>query len=390
MLKKRIFLIMLDSFGIGEAKDAKEFGDEGSSTLKSIMRSDKFDIPNMRKLGLLNIDGLGVEGSTEKITGAYAKLSEQSKGKDTTTGHWEIAGIISKNPMPTYPEGFPKEIIDEFSRLTGRGVFCNKPYSGTEVIRDYGKEHVDTGKLIVYTSADSVFQIAAHEEVVPVEELYKYCEIARKLLKGEHAVGRVIARPFIGSEGSYERTANRHDFSLEPTSDTILDVLHRNNLETYAVGKIYDIFAQRGISNHVRTKNNAEGMQRTLEALDMDFNGLCFVNLVDCDMIYGHRRDIDGYANAISEFDRFLSTFIPKMKEEDILMISADHGCDPGFRGTDHTREYVPFLAYGKSVKQGANLGIRESFADVAKTILDIYDLENTVNGVSFKKELLV
>ena len=390
MLKKRIFLIMLDSFGIGEAKDAKEFGDEGSSTLKSIMRSDKFDIPNMKKLGLLNIDGLGVEGSIEKITGAYAKLSEQSKGKDTTTGHWEIAGIISKNPMPTYPEGFPKEIIDEFSRLTGRGVLCNKPYSGTEVIRDYGKEHVDTGKLIVYTSADSVFQIAAHEEVVPVEELYKYCEIARKLLKGEHAVGRVIARPFIGSEGSYERTANRHDFSLEPTSDTILDVLHRNNLETYAVGKIYDIFAQRGISNHVRTKNNAEGMQRTLEALDMDFNGLCFVNLVDCDMIYGHRRDIDGYANAISEFDRFLSTFIPKMKEEDILMISADHGCDPGFRGTDHTREYVPFLAYGKSVKQGANLGIRESFADVAKTILDIYDLENTVNGVSFKKELLV
>lgn len=390
MLKKRIFLIMLDSFGIGEAKDAKEFGDEGSSTLKSIMRSDKFDIPNMKKLGLLNIDGLGVEGSTEKITGAYAKLSEQSKGKDTTTGHWEIAGIISKNPMPTYPEGFPNEIIDEFSRLTGRGVLCNKPYSGTEVIRDYGKEHVDTGKLIVYTSADSVFQIAAHEEVVPVEELYKYCEIARKLLKGEHAVGRVIARPFIGSEGSYERTANRHDFSLEPTSDTVLDVLHRNNLETYAVGKIYDIFAQRGISNHVRTKNNAEGMQRTLEALDMDFNGLCFVNLVDCDMIYGHRRDIDGYANAISEFDRFLSTFIPKMKEEDILMISADHGCDPGFRGTDHTREYVPFLAYGKSVKQGANLGIRESFADVAKTILDIYDLENTVNGVSFKKELLV
>ena len=390
MLKKRIFLIMLDSFGIGEAKDAKEFGDEGSSTLKSIMRSDKFDIPNMRKLGLLNIDGLGVEGSTEKIMGAYAKLSEQSKGKDTTTGHWEIAGIISKNPMPTYPEGFPKEIIDEFSRLTGRGVLCNKPYSGTEVIRDYGKEHVDTGKLIVYTSADSVFQIAAHEEVVPVEELYKYCEIARKLLKGEHAVGRVIARPFIGSEGSYERTANRHDFSLEPTSDTVLDVLHRNNLETYAVGKIYDIFAQRGISNHVRTKNNAEGMQRTLEALDMDFNGLCFVNLVDCDMIYGHRRDIDGYANAISEFDRFLSTFIPKMKEEDILMISADHGCDPGFRGTDHTREYVPFLAYGKSVKQGANLGIRESFADVAKTILDIYDLENTVNGVSFKKELIV
>ena len=390
MLKKRIFLIMLDSFGIGEAKDAKEFGDEGSSTLKSIMRSDKFDIPNMKKLGLLNIDGLGVEGSTEKITGAYAKLSEQSKGKDTTTGHWEIAGIISKNPMPTYPEGFPKDIIDEFSRLTGRGVLCNKPYSGTEVIRDYGKEHVDTGKLIVYTSADSVFQIAAHEEVVPVEELYKYCEIARKLLKGEHAVGRVIARPFIGSEGSYERTANRHDFSLEPTSDTVLDVLHRNNLETYAVGKIYDIFAQRGISNHVRTKNNAEGMQRTLEALDMDFNGLCFVNLVDCDMIYGHRRDIDGYAKAISEFDRFLSTFIPKMKEEDILMISADHGCDPGFRGTDHTREYVPFLAYGKSVKQGANLGIRESFADVAKTILDIYDLENTVNGVSFKKELLV
>jgi phosphopentomutase len=390
MIKKRIFLIMLDSFGIGEAKDAKDFGDEGSSTLKSIMKSDKFNIPNMKKLGLLNIDGLGIKGSKEAIIGAYGKLSEESKGKDTTTGHWEISGIISKNPMPTYPDGFPKEIIDEFERLTGRGVLCNKPYSGTEVIKDYGDEHVATGKLIVYTSADSVFQIAAHEDLVPVEELYRYCEMARKLLKGEHAVGRVIARPFIGSNGNYERTANRHDFSLEPTSDTVLDILHRNGLETYAVGKIYDIFAGRGISNFVRTKSNAEGMQRTLEALDMDFNGLCFVNLVDCDMIYGHRRDIDGYAEAISEFDKFLSTFIPKMKEDDILMISADHGCDPGFKGSDHTREYVPLLAYGKSVKQGVDLGIRESFADVAKTILDIYDLDNNVCGVSFKKELLV
>lgn len=387
MSKKRIFLIMLDSFGVGNAKDAIEFDDEGANTLKSIMTSDRFYTPNMESLGLLSIDGFNL--STEKeIIASYGRLSEKSRGKDTTTGHWEIAGYISKQAMPTYPEGFPSEIIDEFTRLTGRGVLCNKPYSGTEVINDYAKEHIETGKLIVYTSADSVFQIAAHEDIVSVDELYKCCEVARKLLKGEHAVGRVIARPFIGREGTYERTANRHDYSLEPPIDTMLDYIKAKGLESYAVGKIYDIFAGRGITNYIRTKNNADGMQRTMEALNMDFEGLCFVNLVDCDMIYGHRRDIDGYAAAISEFDKFLSRFLPQLKDGDILMISADHGCDPGFKGTDHTRECVPFLAYGKNIKQGINLGTRDSFTDVAKTILDILDIENDIDGRSFKEEI--
>ena len=387
MSKKRIFLIMLDSFGVGNAKDAKEFDDEGANTLKSIMSSDKLYTPNMESLGLLSIDGFNLSSDRE-IIGSYGRLSEKSRGKDTTTGHWEIAGYISKQAMPTYPEGFPKEIIEELSRLTGRGVLCNKPYSGTEVINDYAEEHIKTGKLIVYTSADSVFQIAAHEDIISVHELYAYCEMARKLLIGEHAVGRVIARPFIGSEGAYERTANRHDYSLEPPIYTMLDYIKAKGLESYAVGKIYDIFAGRGISNYVRTKNNADGMQRTMEALNMDFEGLCFVNLVDCDMIYGHRRDIDGYAAAISEFDKFLSGFLPQLKDGDILMISADHGCDPGFKGTDHTRECVPLLLYGRNIKQGINLGTRDSFTDVAKTILDIFDIDNDIDGISFKEEI--
>lgn len=389
MIKKRIFFIVLDSFGIGYAPDADKFGDVGANTLKSIMGSKHFHTPNMQKIGLFNIEGLDFAEKEAMPVGSFARMQEASMGKDTTIGHWEIAGLISPTPMPTYPDGFPRDVLDAFSEQTGRGVLCNKPYSGTEVIKDYGKEHLESGKLIVYTSADSVFQIAAHEEIVPVEELYKYCEIARRILQGEHGVGRVIARPFVGKEGSFTRTSNRHDFSLTPPRDTMLDALSKAGYDTLAVGKIYDIFAGKGVSYSVRTKNNDDGMEKTLELADRDFEGICFVNLVDCDMIFGHRRDIDGYAKSISDFDAWLSKFMPKMKEGDILMLSADHGCDPGYKGTDHTREYVPFLAYGAMVREGKDLKTRKSFADMAATILDIFELKNITDGISLKKELI-
>lgn len=386
---KRIFFMVLDSFGIGHAPDAQEFGDVGANTLRSIAASEKFHAPNMKKLGLFNIEGVDGLEREENPIGSFARMREASKGKDTTIGHWEIAGLVSPKAFPTYPDGFPDEVLEEFSRQTGRGILCNRPYSGTEVIRDYGEEHLKSGKLIVYTSADSVFQIAAHEELVPIEELYRHCETARRILQGKHGVGRVIARPFIGEPGSFTRTSNRHDFSLVPPRDTMLDVLRGGGYDTLAVGKIYDIFAGKGISWSVRTKNNDEGMEKTLALLDRDFCGICFVNLVDCDMIYGHRRDVDGYARSISDFDAWLSSFMPRMREGDILMISADHGCDPGYRGTDHTREYVPFLAYGEGIRQGADLKTRASFADIAATILDLFELENQTDGKSFKKEIL-
>ena len=390
MAGKRIFLIVLDSFGIGYEPDADKFGDVGSNTLKSIMTSKEFAAPNMKKIGFFNIDGIDFAEAEKNPTGAFARLREASNGKDTTTGHWEMAGVISPKPMPVYLEGFPEDVIKEFCDKTGKGCLCNKPYSGTEVINDYGAEHLKTGKLIVYTSADSVFQIAAHEQIVTVKELYKYCEIARGILRGKHAVGRVIARPFTGSEGSFSRTANRHDFSLKPPKPTMLDALSRAGFDTLGIGKIYDIFAGSGIKHTERTKNNAEGMEKTLECLSRDFNGICFVNLVDCDMIYGHRRDIDGYARSISEFDKWLQDFMPKMKDSDILMVSADHGCDPGFKGTDHTREYVPFLAYGAAVKPGVNLGTRKTFADIAATILDMFNVENISDGTSFKQQIIL
>lgn len=389
MDKKRIFFMVLDSFGIGHAPDAQEFGDLGANTLRSIAASEKFHTPNMKKLGLFNIEGVDCMEKEEKPIGSFARMQEASKGKDTTIGHWEIAGLVSPNAFPTYPEGFPDEILDEFSRRTGRGVLCNRPYSGTEVIRDYGEEHLKSGKLIVYTSADSVFQIAAHEELVPIEELYRYCETAREILQGRHGVGRVIARPFVGEPGNFTRTSNRHDYSLLPPRDTMLDALLAGGYDTLAVGKIYDIFAGKGVSWSVRTKNNDEGMKRTLELMERDFCGICFVNLVDCDMIYGHRRDIEGYARSISDFDARLSSFMPRMRKGDILMISADHGCDPGYGGTDHTREYVPFLVYGEGIRSGVDLKTRASFADIAATILDIFSLENITDGKSFKKDIL-
>ena len=388
-MKRRVFLIVLDSFGIGEAPDAAKFDDVGCNTLRSITSSKEYNTPLMKEMGLFNIDGVDYMEGVEKTAGAYARLSEQSAGKDTTIGHWEIAGIISKNPLPTYPDGFPQDLLERFSELTGRGILCNKPYSGTDVIRDYGKEHMETGRLIVYTSADSVFQIAAHEEIVPVEELYRYCEIARKLLTGEHGVGRVIARPFIGTEGNFTRTPRRHDCSLMPPEATMMDALLQNGYATYGVGKIYDIFAGKGIEHTTRILNNIDGMEKTIALQEEDFNGLCFVNLVDFDMVYGHRNDIDGYAKAATKFDEQLKTFLSRMKDEDILMITADHGCDPGFKGTDHSREYVPFLAYGKDIKENVNLGTRNSFADIAATIQDIFEIEQITAGNSFKDAIM-
>lgn len=385
---KRIFIIVLDSLGIGELPDAEKFGDKGTNTLKRISGSKNFNCPNLRKLGLFNIEGLEDLDSVKCPTAAVFKMNEKSQGKDTTTGHWEIAGLISQKAMPTYPNGFPKEIIDEFAKRTGRGVLCNKPYSGTQVIADYGEEHIKSGDLIVYTSADSVFQIAAHEQIVPVETLYKYCEIAREILKGEHAVGRVIARPFETVNGSYKRTANRRDFSLLPPSDTLLDLVKNSGKNVIAVGKISDIFAGKGISEKIPTHSNSEGMSETLKLAKRDFNGLCFVNLVDFDMIYGHRQDIDGYAGALSEFDAFLPEFLEKLNKDDILMITADHGCDPGDDSTDHTREYTPLLVYGEKIK-GGYFGVRDSFSDIAASVCDLLKIPKKVSGESFTKDIL-
>ena len=388
MTDRRVFVIVIDSCGCGDAPDAKAFGDEGANTLKTISGAAGFDTPVMKQMGLFNMDGADYACGVEAPTGCYGRMIERSMGKDTTIGHWEIAGIVSKHPLPTYPDGFPDEVIDEFVRLTGRNVLCNKPYSGTEVIVDYGAEHMKTGALIVYTSADSVFQIAAHEDVVPVDELYGYCETARKLLTGRHGVGRVIARPFTGTEGNFTRTPRRHDFSLMPPAQTMMDALIEAGYDTYGVGKIYDIFAGKGIQHTVRTENNADGMDKTLEFEKEDFKGLCFVNLVDTDMIYGHRRDIEGYARAVSEVDSALAVFKERMRDDDILMITADHGCDPGYSGTDHTREMVPLLVYGKKIKSGINLGTRTSYSDVAATILDIFGLKRVTEGTSFWDEI--
>ncbi|MBQ2811622.1 MAG: phosphopentomutase [Clostridia bacterium] len=362
---KRAFLIVLDSFGIGEMPDSAAFGDEGSNTLAAISESGFFKAENLKKLGLFNIDGVDCREKCEKPLASYGRLCEKSNGKDTTTGHWEIAGLVSDKPMPVFPNGFPRDFIEKFEKATGRKCLCNKPYSGTAVIADYGEEHIKTGALIVYTSADSVFQIAAHEDTLPVEELYKYCEIAREMLCGDLAVGSVIARPFTGEYPNFVRTSNRHDFSLAPTGKTVLDELKEKGLDVISVGKISDIFAGVGITEAYRTANNTEGMAKTLEMLDKDFNGLCFTNLVDFDMLYGHRNDVDGYAKAIAEFDNWLPSFIDKMQETDLLIITADHGCDPSTQSTDHSREYVPVLIYGKN-ENSVNLGTIDGFDFVA------------------------
>lgn len=387
-MSKRVFIIVLDSCGIGEMPDACEFGDRDCNTLKRISKSKFFTCENTVKMGLGNIDGCGYLPVNNNPAAAVARLCERSRGKDTTTGHWEIAGIVSQKPMPTYPDGFPPEIISEFSKQTGRGVLCNKPYSGTQVIKDYGKRHIETGDLIVYTSADSVFQIAAHEETVPLEELYDCCKKARKILCGKNAVGRVIARPFITKDGEFQRTANRHDFSLEPPEQTLLDAIKSDGKYVYAIGKIHDIFAGRGISEFVFTHSNEDGMEKTLEALNKSFNGLCFTNLVDFDMLYGHRQDIDGYARAFSAFDKWLGEFILKMKKDDILVITADHGCDPGDDSTDHSREYVPLIIYGNNIKP-VNLGTLPTFADISATVAEYLDVEFNTVGTSRLKNIL-
>ncbi len=385
---KRVFLIVLDSLGIGGAPDAAKFGDEGSNTLRAISSVPGFRIDTLSRLGLLKVGGESF--LPERPDASYARMTEKSAGKDTTVGHWEIAGLVSEAPLPTYPNGFPKEIIEAFEQATGRGVLCNKPYSGTEVIRDYGEEHMQTGKWIVYTSADSVFQIAAHEKIVPLTELYEACKAARSILKGQHGVGRVIARPFIGEAGNFTRTANRRDFSLAPPHNTMLDYLKKAKLDVISVGKIYDIFAHRGITESFLTHGNQEGMAKTSEIAWHNFNGLCFVNLVDFDMLYGHRNDCRGYAKALMEFDQWLSDFLPLLRDDDVLMITADHGCDPSTPSTDHSREQVPLLVYGKRIQQGVNLGIRKSFADVAKTILDLFSVKNQLAGTSFADQIIL
>ena len=388
---KRVFLIVLDSFGIGCAPDAADFGDGRCNTLASLTTSPELHAPNLTKLGLFNIDGVGCGTPADSPIGAFARLRELSRGKDTTIGHWEIAGIVSEQPMPTYPNGFPTEILERLSAACdGKKILCNKPYSGTQVIHDYGREQEETGGLIVYTSADSVLQIAANEADVPVERLYDYCRAAREIMQGEHGVGRIIARPYVGSYPNYERTAHRHDFSLDPTGETMMDALMRRGHEVIAVGKISDIFAGRGVTRSTGVnENNADGMEKTLRIQQEDFTGLCFVNLVDFDMTYGHRRDIAGYARATTEFDVQLGTFMEHMREDDVLMITADHGCDPGAPGTDHTREYVPLLVYGAQIRQGLNLGTYPTFAMIGATLADMFSAGLTTKGESLLPRIL-
>ena len=391
-MSKRVFWIVLDSVGCGEAPDADKFGDVGSDTLGSCIRSGLFDAPNLTRLGLFNIDGTSFRdtGAAPEgdIIGSYARAQEQSLGKDTTVGHWEMAGMISRDPLPTYPDGFPQSVIDQLEAAWGRRIICNKPYSGTEVIKDYGPEHVETGAIIVYTSADSVLQIAAHEDIVPIDELYRMCRIARDIMHGEHGVGRIIARPFEG-EWPYSRTVRRHDYSLQPPRETILDALKDSCYVNIGVGKIKDIFAGKSVMVSYPNKGNNAHMERTIDIADSDFEGLCYVNLVDTDMIYGHRRDVPAYTNAINEFDVQLGQLLEKLGDDDILIITADHGCDPGFTGTDHTREYVPVLVYGTSLRKNINLGTLDTFADMAATIGDYFGLEYRGDGTSFLEQIV-
>ena len=390
-MTNRVFWIVLDSLGIGHAPDAAAFGDEGSHTLKSAFSDPVCTLPNLQKLGLFNIEGADCGEPVAAPTAAFCRLTERSGGKDTTSGHWEMAGLVSETPFPTYPDGFPPEVIEEFCMKTGRGALCNKPYSGTEVIKDYGEEHMKTGDLIVYTSADSVFQIAAHEDVVPVEMLYDYCQIARELLQGEHGVGRVIARPFVGTcAADFTRTPRRHDFSLTPPSDTVLNLAENAGLSVISVGKIRDIFAGSGITSANPTTGNADGMAKTLALADTDFHGICFTNLVDFDMLYGHRNDIHGYAAALAEFDAWLPQLLAKLRDDDLLLITGDHGCDPATESTDHSRERVPLLVYGNGIKPG-DFGTRSCFADLGKTVADWLELDgSSLSGESFKKEITI
>ena len=385
----RVILVVMDSVGIGELPDAGSYGDQGSNTIGNIHKSiPSLHLDNLTALGLGNIEGVQIPKSDSPL-GSYGRALELSPGKDTTTGHWEMAGITLKQAFPTYPHAFPKELIEKFEKAIGIKCLGNEVASGTEIIVRLGDDHVKTGYPIVYTSADSVFQIAAHEEVIPLEKLYEMCSIAREMLTGEHAVGRVIARPFLGTSGSYKRTPNRKDFSLLPASKTMLDVVKDHNLNVMAVGKIEDIFAGIGVTDAVHTKSNMEGVDKTLEYMKTDKKGLIFTNLVDFDMYFGHRNDVEGYGNALKEFDNRLPEIINSMKKTDVLFITADHGCDPTTLSTDHSREYIPILVYGKQIKPGQNLGTRNGFCDIAATVLDLLGLPIITDGKSFKEEIL-
>ncbi|KXZ39661.1 phosphopentomutase [Alkalithermobacter thermoalcaliphilus JW-YL-7 = DSM 7308] len=387
---KRVILVVMDSIGIGELPDSEKFGDKGVNTLGNIVKAcPDIKIPNLIKLGIGNIDGADFIENIDTPIGSFGKCSEISQGKDTTTGHWEMVGLVVDKPFKTFPNGFPKDVIDEFEKRTGRKVIGNKPASGTAILDELGKQHMETGDVIVYTSADSVFQIAAHEEIVKLEELYEMCKIAREILMGDNAVARVIARPFIGTEGNFVRTANRRDFSLDPYDTTILNNIKDAGLDVIGIGKIEDIFNGNGITEAVHTKDNLDGINKTIEYIKKENKGLIFTNLVDFDSKYGHRRDVQGYKKAIEELDAKIPEIIDNLKDDDVLILTADHGNDPTYKGTDHTREYVPVLIYGKSVKQGVNLGIRNSFADIGATIADILNVDMPKAGESFKNIII-
>lgn len=391
MNAERVILIVLDSVGIGELPDADKYGDRGSNTLVNTAKAiGGLKVPNLQSLGLGNIADIQGVPPAENPKGAYGKMAEKSQGKDTTTGHWEIGGLVLDTPFPTYPDGFPEEVITAFEKAVGRKTIGNKAASGTEIIKELGEEHVKTGNPIVYTSADSVFQIACHEEIVPIEGLYDMCKKARALLTGKHHVGRVIARPFIGEPGSFQRTPRRHDYSAEPFGKTILDILKEEGYGVYGVGKIWDIFAGHGITESVTSKSNQEGIDKTIEFIKTADMGLIFTNLVEFDMLYGHRNDPKGYGKCLEEFDERLPEIISNMKDNDILIITADHGCDPTTPSTDHSREYIPLLVYGDKIKKGVNLGTKSSFADIAATIADIFNTKKTLKGESFKEEIII
>lgn len=367
-MTKRVFLMILDSFGCGELPDAGKFGDQGTNTLRTCYDSGKLYVPNLERMGLFHISGIDCGTPTGLPCAAYGKCAERSAGKDTTTGHWEIAGLISTTPMKTYPDGFPQAVLECLRAVTGREILCNLPYSGTEVIRDYGREHMETGALIVYTSADSVLQIAAHEDIIPVPELYQICAQAREIMQGEYAVGRIIARPFVGKYPDFKRTSNRHDYSVSPFAPTMLDAICAAGQQVISVGKIADIFNGQGITEGNRTVSNDDGMGKAIQIAARDFEGLCFVNLVEFDSAYGHRRDIAGYTNALNAFDAQLGALLPQLRDDDLLILTADHGCDPAAHGTDHTREYIPVLLYGKAIAPH-DLGIRDGFSDIGQTV---------------------
>ena len=388
----RVVIIVLDSFGVGELPDANVYHDEGSNTLRGIYKNTSLNLPNLKKLGLFNIEGIGIDNKEVYTIGAYGKAKEMSKGKNSPVGHWEMSGYVTEEPFTTYPNGFPEELIERFKKEAGlKGILCNKKGSGTDFLKEYGEEHIKIGYPIVYTSADSVFQIAAHEDIIPVEELYRICEVAREILnEPQYNIGTVIARPFVGTKSeNFKRTYNRKDFEFQGFGRNMLDVIKGSGKDVISIGKIADLFSMRGITKAIHTEGNTDGILKTIEEIKQDTNGLIFTNLVDFDMLYGHRNDIEGYAKALEEFDSYIPEIIETMKDDDILVITADHGCDPSTQGTDHSREYVPIIVYGKNVKENVNLGIRSSYADISATILDIFELEQLKYGKSFKGEIL-